>query len=56
MTAATASGVDVACGIGALRLLRVRPEGKSEMSAADWANGARIAPGARLAREEEVRA
>lgn len=56
VTAATASGVDVACGIGVLRLLRVRPEGKSEMSAADWANGARIAPGARLAREEEVRA
>jgi len=56
VVAATSAGVDVACGAGVLRVTRVRPEGKPEMSAADWARGARIAPGARLAREEEVRA
>lgn len=56
VVAATVAGVDVACGKGVLRVLRVKPEGKTEMSAADWANGARVAPGARLAREEEVRA
>jgi methionyl-tRNA formyltransferase len=32
-------GVDVGCGEGSLRLLRVKPEGKGEMSARDWYNG-----------------
>jgi methionyl-tRNA formyltransferase len=41
-----AAGVDVACRSGALRLLRVKPEGRAEMSAPDWARGARVAPGA----------
>jgi methionyl-tRNA formyltransferase len=38
----------VACGQGALRLLEVKPAGKKAMSAAAWARGRRIAPGARL--------
>ncbi|MCQ2744408.1 MAG: methionyl-tRNA formyltransferase [bacterium] len=33
-------GVDVQTGKGILRLKRVKPEGKCEMSAKDWANGA----------------
>ena len=32
-------GVDIACGSGLLRLIRVKPEGKSEMLARDWYNG-----------------
>ena len=32
-------GVDVKTGEGILRLLKVKPEGKSEMLARDWANG-----------------
>jgi len=47
-------GVRVACGIGTLRLERVKPEGRSEMSAADWARGARVVPGARLGATTEA--
>lgn len=36
-------GVLVACGDGAVLLGEVQPEGKSAMSAAAWANGARLA-------------
>jgi len=43
--AAGGGGVDVACASGALRLLRVKPEGRSEMGAAEWARGARLAAG-----------
>ena len=32
-------GIDVGCGIGAIRLIKVKPEGKGEMSARDWFNG-----------------
>lgn len=32
----------VACGRGVLALERVRPEGRAEMDAADWARGARV--------------
>ena len=32
-------GIEIACGKGSLLLLTVKPEGKSEMSARDWANG-----------------
>lgn len=35
----------VACGHGVLRILRVVPEGKPEMSAADFLRGARLEPG-----------
>ena len=39
------SGVVVKCLDNALRLLLVKPEGKGEMKASDWANGARIKKG-----------
>lgn len=32
-------GVDIACGEGLLRLIKVKPEGKGEMFAKDWYNG-----------------
>ena len=32
-------GIDVKTGEGILRLIKVKPEGKSEMLARDWANG-----------------
>ena len=32
-------GIDVQTGDGILRLIRVKPEGKGEMLASDWANG-----------------
>lgn len=51
-----ADGVVVACAPGALRLVTVRPEGRSDMAAAEWARGARIAPGDRLAVEKEAHA
>jgi len=38
----------VACGHGALRILRVVPEGKAEMPAPDFLRGARLEPGAML--------
>ena len=36
------SGIDVKTGNGILRLIRVKPEGKGEMFAKDWANGLRF--------------
>jgi len=33
------NGVDIACGNGLLRLIKVKPEGKGEMLARDWFNG-----------------
>lgn len=38
-------GTAVGTGDGALRLLRVQPEGKGAMAAQDWARGARLPPG-----------
>lgn len=38
----------VATGSGTVRLLRVQPEGKPPMDAADWMRGARLSPGARF--------
>ncbi len=38
----------VACGSGALELLRVKPAGKAEMEGAAWLRGTRLEPGARL--------
>ncbi len=35
----TKEGVDVACGKGLLRLIKVKPEGKGEMPARDWYHG-----------------
>lgn len=42
-------GVMVACDPGVLQVTRVKPEGRKEMGAAEWARGARLAVGARLA-------
>lgn len=39
----------VACGSGSLELWEVQPEGKKKMSGRDYANGARLREGARLA-------
>lgn len=39
VTAHTKEGVDIACGSGLLRLIKVKPEGKGEMFAKDWYNG-----------------
>ncbi|HEU4335471.1 MAG TPA: methionyl-tRNA formyltransferase, partial [Candidatus Eisenbacteria bacterium] len=44
-----ARGLAVACGDGILWLARVRPSGRKEMSGADYANGARLKIGERLA-------
>ena len=48
--------VAVACGPGVLLVTRVKPEGRNEMTAAEWARGARLARGERLAMEEEAHA
>ncbi len=34
-------GIDIGCGEGVLRVLKVKPEGKGEMNARDWFNGVR---------------
>jgi len=49
-------GVIVACGPGALQVERVKPEGRNEMSAADWARGTRVSAGERwmAVKEAEV--
>jgi methionyl-tRNA formyltransferase len=52
--AVTREGVMVACGPGVLLVTRVKPEGRAEMSAAEWARGARLATGARLMLEKEA--
>jgi methionyl-tRNA formyltransferase len=41
-------GVGVACGSGALHVLALKPEGRSEMSGAAWARGARPVLGERF--------
>lgn len=43
-----AGAVTVACGAGAVELLRVVPPGGREMTAYAWANGRDVRPGARL--------
>jgi methionyl-tRNA formyltransferase len=48
-------GLVVACAPGALRLVTVRPEGRGDMAAAEWARGARVQAGDRLAIEKEAR-
>jgi len=40
-----AQAVRVACGVGTLEVMRVKPEGRPAMSAADWARGVRAARG-----------
>jgi methionyl-tRNA formyltransferase len=46
--AADERGVLVGAGEGGVRLAEVAPEGRKRMPAADWARGARFAPGERL--------
>jgi methionyl-tRNA formyltransferase len=41
-------GIVVYCGCDAIKLITVKPEGKGEMQASAWANGARIQKGARF--------
>ena len=48
--------VVVACAPGALRLVTVRPEGRGDLAAAEWARGARLEAGDRLAVEKEAHA
>lgn len=43
---ATKDGLWVACGAGALRILRLKPAGKGELDADAWLRGARLAPDA----------
>ena len=50
------SGIAVACRPGVLLVERVKPEGRNEMGAADWARGSRIERGERLAIAEEAHA
>jgi len=47
----TAEGVMVACDPGVLLVTRVKPEGRKEMGAVEWARGARLAPGVRFVSE-----
>jgi methionyl-tRNA formyltransferase len=48
--------VVVACAPGALRLVTVRPEGRGDLAAAEWARGARVQAGDRLTIEREAHA
>jgi methionyl-tRNA formyltransferase len=48
--------VIVACRRGALSLVRLKPEAKGEMGAAEWARGARVAAGAAFDLEKEAHA
>lgn len=41
-------GVVVSCAEGALKLVKVKPEGRGEQPAAEWARGARLEPGMRM--------
>jgi methionyl-tRNA formyltransferase len=38
----------IACGLDAVHLIEVQPEGKSPMSSEEWLRGARLQPGTRL--------
>ncbi|HEY2954470.1 MAG TPA: methionyl-tRNA formyltransferase [Candidatus Eisenbacteria bacterium] len=48
--------IAVACNPGVLLVERVKPEGRNDMDAADWARGARFEPGEQLAFAEEAHA
>ena len=39
----TKEGIEVGCGQDSILLIKVKPEGKGEMFARDWANGLHIA-------------
>ncbi|RYD86664.1 MAG: methionyl-tRNA formyltransferase, partial [Sphingobacteriales bacterium] len=46
---ASAAGLDVACGAGAMRLLEVRPAGKKSMAGTAWLLGHRVEVGDNIA-------
>jgi methionyl-tRNA formyltransferase len=46
-------GLRVACADGVLRVTRLKPEGRAELDAAEWARGARPQPGERFETLEE---
>lgn len=46
--ASDGQGLQVACGEGVLRVTRLKPEGRAELDAAEWARGARIQPDERF--------
>ena len=48
LLASDEQGLQVACGEGVLRVMRLKPEGRAELDAAEWARGARIQPGERF--------
>ena len=41
-------GIIVACATDAIKLITIKPEGKGEMQASAWGNGARIQKGAKF--------
>src|SRR5262249_14490880 len=47
-------GVRVACARGALLVTRLKPEGRAELAAAEWARGARPQPGERFESLKEL--
>ncbi len=48
VAAVSGNGVDIQCGTGVLRVIRVKPEGKTVMPARDFASGRRLAAGTRF--------
>jgi methionyl-tRNA formyltransferase len=47
-------GIRVACAEGVLRVTRVKPDGRAELDAAEWARGARPRPGERFESVKEM--
>lgn len=47
-------GVRVACAEGALRVTRIKPEGRAELDAAEWGRGARLQSGERFEGVKEL--
>jgi methionyl-tRNA formyltransferase len=45
-------GIRVACADGVLRVTSLKPEGRTELDAAEWANGARLQPDERFETKE----
>ena len=48
LLASDGEGLRVACADGVLRVTRLKPEGRAELDAAEWARGARPQPGERF--------
>jgi methionyl-tRNA formyltransferase len=47
-------GLRVACAEGVLRVTRIKPDGRAELDAAEWARGARPRPGERFETMKEL--